>query len=348
MSSAAVSTGQGLSLHGIGVRFGGLVALDDVSLDVAPGRTLGVIGPNGAGKTTLFNVVCGFVRPSAGSMTWLGEPLQPRPHRLARLGIGRTLQSVGLFAGLSVVENVMAGAPHVGGNGFTPTLFAMPRADRAERRLYEAAMMHLDRLGIARYAGAFPGALPFAVQKRVALARALIAKPKLLLLDEPAAGLGADEVEELAATIRELPRHVEHDATDDGDVSTETGAVPSETSHGPSVTSHVPLQTSGDPAVRGQQPASGGCAVMLVEHHVDLVMRVCDEVVVLDFGRVIASGDPATVRASAAVTKAYLGTAADAEPDGSDLAVDIAALDDADGAPSSTEGSASGDGGEIR
>ncbi|HEU0242006.1 MAG TPA: ABC transporter ATP-binding protein [Micromonosporaceae bacterium] len=341
MSSAAVSTGQGLSLHGIGVRFGGLVALDDVSLHVAPGRTLGVIGPNGAGKTTLFNVVCGFVRPSAGSMTWLGEPLQPRPHRLARLGIGRTLQSVGLFAGLSVVENVMAGAPHVGGNGFTPTLFAMPRADRAERRLYETAMMHLDRLGIARYAGAFPGALPFAVQKRVALARALIAKPKLLLLDEPAAGLGADEVEELAATIRELPRHVEPDATEDG-------GVPSETSDGPSVTTHVPSQTSGDSAVGGQHPASGGCAVMLVEHHVDLVMRVCDEVVVLDFGRVIASGDPATVRASAAVTKAYLGTAADAEPDGSGLAVDIAALDDSDGAPSGTEGSALGEAGDSR
>jgi branched-chain amino acid transport system ATP-binding protein len=282
MSATTTSLGQGLRLAGIGVRFGGLVALDDVSLEVAPGRILGVIGPNGAGKTTLFNVVCGFIRPSTGSMTWRGGPLAAKPHSLARLGIGRTLQSVGLFAGLSVAENVMAGATHGARTGFASSLFALPRADREERRLYAAALDHLDRLGIAGYAGALPGSLPFAVQKRVALARALIAEPALLLLDEPAAGLGADEVAEFATVIRGLPAH-----------------------------------------------ADGGCSVMLVEHHVDLVMRVCDTVVVLDFGRVIASGDPATVRASAAVTKAYLGsmgaTAADA--DQGKLEVDVGALD---------------------
>ncbi|HEY7173669.1 MAG TPA: hypothetical protein VH442_02030, partial [Micromonosporaceae bacterium] len=146
------------------------------------------------------------------------------------------------------------------------------------------------------------------------LARALIAEPELLLLDEPAAGLGADEVEELAAVTRELPRR----GTADG-ASGNGGPV-------------------GDDALvsdmAGLGAGSGACAVMLVEHHVDLVMRVCDEVVVLDFGRVIASGDPATVRASAAVTKAYLGTGGDAaEPDA--LQVDVAALDvtpDADAA----------------
>ena len=294
MTATTTSLGQGLRLAGIGVRFGGLVALDDVSLEVAPGRTLGVIGPNGAGKTTLFNVVCGFIRPSAGSMTWRGAPLAPKPHRLASLGIGRTLQSVGLFAGLSVVENVMAGATHAAKAGFAGSLFATPKAGREERRLYTAALDHLDRLGIADYAGALPGSLSFAVQKRVALARALIAEPALLLLDEPAAGLGADEVAELATIIRELPE--------------QTG---------------------------------GTCAVMLVEHHVDLVMRVCDTVVVLDFGRVIASGDPATVRASAAVTKAYLGsmdrTAEDAAPD--QLEVDVAALDADAGASSDVSGS---------
>jgi branched-chain amino acid transport system ATP-binding protein len=288
MSATTTSVGQGLRLSGIGVRFGGLVALDGVSLDVAPGRTLGVIGPNGAGKTTLFNVVCGFIRPSSGSMTWRGAPLLAKPHRLASLGIGRTLQSVGLFSGLSVVENVMAGATHAARTGFAASLFAMPRADREERRLYGAAMEHLDRLGIASYAGALPGSLPFAVQKRVALARALIAEPALLLLDEPAAGLGADEVAELAVIIRALP-----DQTD------------------------------------------GACAVMLVEHHVDLVMRVCDTVVVLDFGRVIASGDPATVRASAAVTKAYLGTMGETAADNAqdDLEVDVAALEPGGGTP---------------
>src|SRR5215475_7100765 len=282
MSVTTTATGQGLRLHDIGVRFGGLVALEDVTLDIEPGQTLGIIGPNGAGKTTLFNVVCGFIRPSSGSMTWRGAPLHPRPHELARLGIGRTLQSVGLFAGLSVVENVMAGATHSARTGFTATFFAMPRADREEKRLYASAMEHLERLGVAGYAGAMPGALPFAVQKRVALARSLIAEPALLLLDEPAAGLGSDEVAELATLIRDLPSEL-----------------------------------------------GRGCAVMLVEHHVDLVMRVCDRVIVLDFGRVIAAGDPATVRASAAVTKAYLGGAGEtaAERRREQLSVDISALD---------------------
>src|SRR4029453_14193372 len=107
-------TDQGLSLHQIGVRFGGLVALDDVSLGVPPGRTVGVIGPNGAGKTTLFNVVCGFVTPTAGTITLDGNPLRPRPHRPPRRGIARPLQGAGLFAGLTVLENVMVGAEHAG------------------------------------------------------------------------------------------------------------------------------------------------------------------------------------------------------------------------------------------
>jgi branched-chain amino acid transport system ATP-binding protein len=284
MSATTTSLEAGLTLQGIGVRFGGLVALDDVSLSIAPGQILGVIGPNGAGKTTLFNVVCGFLRPTTGTMTWQGSPFVARPDRLATQGIGRTLQSVGLFAGLSVVENVMSGATKWARRGFVANLFALPRADREERRIYAAAMEQLDRLGIADYAGALPGSLPFAVQKRIALARALIARPSLLLLDEPAAGLGAEEVADLATIIRELPG--------------------------------------------GERDA---CAVMLVEHHVDLVMRVCDTVVVLDFGRVIESGAPATVRESAAVTRAYLGTgdAAGEAARPNDLAVDVAALDDA-------------------
>src|SRR5258706_9757075 len=124
---------SGLVLHAIGVRFGGLVALDDVSLTVAPGTVVGVIGPNGAGKTTLFNVVCGFVRPRSGSMTWSGAALHAKPQRLARLGIARTLQGIGLFDGLSVLENVMVGATARARTGFGAALFAAPRADREER-----------------------------------------------------------------------------------------------------------------------------------------------------------------------------------------------------------------------
>jgi branched-chain amino acid transport system ATP-binding protein len=248
---------SGLGLHGIGVRFGGLVALDDVSLTVPPGRIVGVIGPNGAGKTTLFNVVCGFVPPTSGSLTLDGKPLRPRPHRLTRLGIARTLQGVGQFGGMTVLDNVMAGTDHDAKAGFFSGLFALPRADRDERRLRADALAALERCGVAQYAGAHPGGLPYADRKRVALARALVARPRLLLLDEPAGGLGADEIQELGALVKELD-----------------------------------------------------CAVLLVEHHMDLVMAVCDEILVLDFGKPVAFGTPDEIRTNAAVTEAYLGEAA--------------------------------------
>jgi branched-chain amino acid transport system ATP-binding protein len=259
----------GLVLNGIGVHFGGLVALDDVSMHVEANSVVGVVGPNGAGKTTLFNVVCGFVRPRTGSMSWEGAALRPRPHRLASLGIARTLQGLGLFAGLSVVENVMVGAnplsrAGVGSAalraGFGSALLALPAADRDERALRRTAMDCLDELGVAGYAGHRPDSLPHPVRKRVALARALVARPRLLLLDEPAGGLGGQDIDELAALVRALPTR-----------------------------------------------PSGGCAVVLVEHHMDLVMRVCEQVVVLDFGRVIAAGTPAEISDDAAVADAYLG-----------------------------------------
>ncbi len=248
---------DGLVLRDIGVRFGGLVALDGVSLRVPPGRVIGVIGPNGAGKTTLFNVVCGFVTPTSGSLTLDGRPLRPKPHRLTRLGIARTLQGVGQFGGMSVLDNVMAGTDHAARAGFASQLLALPRADRDERRLRADAMAALERCGVARHAGADPGGLPYADRKRVALARALVAEPRLLLLDEPAGGLGAEEITGLGELVRELD-----------------------------------------------------CSVLLVEHHMDLVMAVCDDILVLDFGRPVAFGTPAQIRTNAAVTEAYLGEAA--------------------------------------
>ncbi|MDG4752079.1 ABC transporter ATP-binding protein [Micromonospora sp. WMMD718] len=270
MSPPATAADEpGLALHHVGVRFGGLVALDDVSLRVPPGRIVGVIGPNGAGKTTLFNVVCGFVRPTEGSLTLDGRSFRPRPHALTRLGIARTLQGVGLFAGLSVLENVVAGASHTARAGFAAALFGLPRSDRDERRLRVRALDLLTELGVEKYAGAAPATLPYPVRKRVALARALIARPRLLLLDEPAGGLGADDVAELADLVRALP-----DRED-------------------------------------------GCAVLLVEHHMDLVMSVCQELVVLDFGKVIAAGPPDRIRDDPRVTEAYLGADVPAEPTGS-------------------------------
>src|ERR687888_51658 len=186
----------GLRIDAVTVRFGGLTALDDVSLAVAPGEVVGVIGPNGAGKTTLFNVVCGFVRADAGEVAWRGRSLRAvRPHQLARLGIARTLQGVGLFAGLTAVENVMAGAERTRRAGLASALFGLPRSDRDERALRAAALEALDTLGVADVAPRLPGTLPYPIQKRVALARALVCEPQLILLDEPAGGLrGGDMV----------------------------------------------------------------------------------------------------------------------------------------------------------
>ncbi len=250
----------GLAVQGIGVRFGGLVALDEVSLEVPPATVVGVIGPNGAGKTTLFNIVCGFVRPDTGAITWEDRPLRPRPQRLAAHGIARTLQGVGLFAGLTVLENVMVGATPVARAGFASALLGLPRSDDDERRLRARATDLLAELGVADVAHRLPGALPYPVQKRVALARALVGEPRLLLLDEPAGGLGGEDMDDLGRIIRTLPER-----------------------------------------------AGSGCAVMLVEHHMDLVMGVCDQVVVLDFGRVVARGTPAQVQADPVVATAYLG-----------------------------------------
>jgi len=246
-----------LELAHVTVRFGGLVALSDVSLSVTPGTVHGVIGPNGAGKTTLFNVACGFVVPDEGTMHRKGEQLDRlRPHQLAGLGISRTLQGLGLFDRVTVLDNVVTGADRHARAGFLSALLALPRSWREERDLKERAMATLDSLGIAHVAGLYPGSLPYPVRKRVALARALVAEPELLLLDEPASGLSADEMDELGELITGLTDRM---------------------------------------------------SVLLVEHHMDLVMRVCDEITVLDFGRCIASGSPDDVRNDPAVLAAYLG-----------------------------------------
>ncbi len=204
VGSAPAAAGV-LDVTDVTVRFGGLTALDSVSLSAAPRQVTGIIGPNGAGKTTLLNSVCGFVKPSSGTISFDSHELTGMPtHRLAGLGIARTLQGVGLFRGLSVAENVMVGATRAARAGFWSGLFGLPRSDRDERRLREQALQALARVGAADLADSMPDTLAYGLRKRVALARALVGSPRLRLLDEPPSGLSEKELPELGELIKEF------------------------------------------------------------------------------------------------------------------------------------------------
>jgi len=251
-----------LSVEGLTVRFGGVVALDDVHFEIARGGICGLIGPNGAGKTTLFNCLSRLYRPQLGAIRFEGRAIERlRKHEIARLGIARTFQNLALFDTMTALENVMIGTHAYAQSGFLANALALPVARREERGIRERATALIEEFGLAAVANTFVGELPFGARKRVELARALALEPKLLLLDEPAAGLNHEEVAALGVEIQ---------------------------------------------AIRDRR----GVTVLLVEHHMNLVMRVSDQVVALDFGRVIANGAPDDVRRNPDVVRAYLGDAA--------------------------------------
>ena len=194
-----------LSVRGVTVRFGGIVALDEVSFDVARGDVCGLIGPNGAGKTTLFNCLSRLYQYQAGDILFEGRSITAMPtHRVAGLGMGRTFQNLAMFKTLPVRENVMVGAHSRSSSGFISSALRLPRVSGEERRLRRRAEEILDYLGLTEFSHRLVGDLPFATQKRVELGRALAADPKLLLLDEPAAGLNHEELDELARLIRDI------------------------------------------------------------------------------------------------------------------------------------------------
>ena len=276
-----------LRLENITMQFGGVVAVNDLSLEVNKGEIVALIGPNGAGKTTAFNCITGVYQPTNGRVSFLGEPMvenhpqgkmkktylgthsedflgviAPTPDRITHLGIARTFQNIRLFGALTVFENVLIAKHMRAKQNFLTATFRLNA--REEKRMREEAMALLEEQDLAHLKDEVAGSLPYGLQRRLEIARALATSPKLLLLDEPAAGMNPQETQELTDFIKQIRK--EYDLT-----------------------------------------------VFMIEHHMDLVMQISDRIYVLDFGSLIAQGTPAEVQSNPRVIKAYLGVADDAE-----------------------------------
>ena len=250
-----------LEVRGLSKSFRGLQALVGYELRLAPLTIHGVIGPNGAGKTTLFHLLSGFLRPTSGTISFEGRDITgARAYDVSRSGIGRTFQNIRLFGELSVLDNVKVALQRRSERSLMGTLLSSPSFRRAERDLETRAMELLDLFGLAAQRDRSARGLPYGDQRRLEIARAVGTGPKLLLLDEPNAGMNPSETQALLGLIRRLRDDL-------------------------------------------------GITIVLVAHDIPLVMNLCDRIQVLNYGRLIAEGDPAAVRANQDVIDAYIGQA---------------------------------------
>jgi branched-chain amino acid transport system ATP-binding protein len=248
-----------LVAEAVSKKFGALQALGDVNLEVPEGSIVGLIGPNGAGKTTMFNALSGFSPASSGTVRFAGRDItRLRPHQIAKLGLVRTFQTARPLRNETVLENVLTGTHLSGRATIFSSLFTSRRTVREERAHLATAYELLDRVGLGDYAESYPSGLAAGQLRLLEIARALAAEPRLVLLDEPAAGLNQVETRALEETLVQL--------------------------------------------------RAGGTTVVIVEHDVELVLRLCDSVTVLNFGRVLTSGAPDQIRNDPAVAEAYFGS----------------------------------------
>lgn len=251
-----------LKVNNLSKSFGGIKAVTDISLTVEDGQIVGVIGPNGAGKTTFFNLLTGIYTPTSGEIIYeLNKKVTSKnlkPSKMAHYGVARTFQNIRLFQNMSVLDNVLLGFHNSLKYGIISSLFRLPSFYKEEKKVYEEALMLLDKFNLSDKKDELAKNLSYGDQRRVEIARALASKPKLLLLDEPAAGMNPNETKELTEMIKWIRE-------------------------------------------------TFNLTIILIEHDMSLVMGICENIFVFDYGKLIARGTPKEIQNNEKVIKAYLG-----------------------------------------